>query len=119
MTDTMNTGTQPTVTPNPDQLEGDYDARAVKLLRVRRRVGIGSIEDPVRIVVSLWTEAGEVIFEMDPNKATSEREQLLVDGLGDALDKWEGLVESSCDGLSQDGRLAAIRRIAQLRRLIG
>lgn len=116
MTDTLTDGTAPTITPNPDQLVGDYDARSVKLLRVRRRIGAGSVDDPVRIAVSLWTEGGDLIHEIDPARAKSEREELLEEALREALGGWRAALACAPVVVAQDERLN--KRIAQLGTLL-
>jgi len=114
VTDTLDTGTAPTITPNPDQLVGDYDARSVKLLRVRRRIGAGSVDDPVRIAVSLWTEGGDLIHEIDPARAKTEREELLEEGLREVL----GLLESMCAGHDDPAAISLLKRCRKLGTLV-
>lgn len=77
-----------------DDLDGDHDASLVRLIRVRRRVGEGSIDDPNRVVTTLHTLDGQLVHTEDPAADEDPRISLLREALeevmGQAVDLTEG-----------------------------
>lgn len=99
---------------NPDLA---HDAAVVKLIRVRRRVGEGSIDDPRRVVTTYHSLEGGVVYEEDPRRADDPRIELLQTALRESLRGWKKALADTTTAAQDEAHLDIFKRIAKLEKL--
>lgn len=101
-----------------DELQSDHDASLVRLIRVRRRVGDGSIDSPNRVVTTLHTLDGQLVHTEDPEQSSDDpRVELLQSALHEALRSWSQELNNREDHLTPSEIEHMQKRIAKLEKL--